>query len=564
MKILVADDQLYNREILSGMLKDYGHEVVCVENGLEACEAMGESTDIELILMDVVMPLMDGLDATRRIKSKFSEKFIPIIFVTALDNDDVVSDCLSAGGDDYIPKPVSENVLISKVNAHRRSKLIYDNLIKANKELKYHRTMINREHAIVDHIFSQVDKRNATYCKNFEVYTSPMSMFNGDLALTISSPSGGVYGLVGDFTGHGLASAIGSLPVFEIFRQNVLNQASVSQIASQINQRLVDLLPASMFFCAAIFEIDFSGKLLTLWMGGMNDILFFSDKSDDIDRFSSKHLPLGILSSEAFDDSPDLIELKDYSRMYIFTDGVLEAENSRGEQFGQARIERVLSSNSTNAVPTLVKAVNTFVQTDTQNDDVSILEFSIGELVHCAKDTQEVVDIAGEYHRVRSIPWNLSIELRDEDLRSTSVVNQVMAFVSSIQGIEMHQDKIFTITSELYSNALEHGVLGLDSEMKNSADGFEEYYRLRQQRLENLDGHFIKIHFRYIKGEPNALELRIEDSGEGFDVSAITQFTSQMDISHGRGLNLLSSLCSNLTYSKDGREALAIYQFRSD
>ncbi len=560
MKILVVDDQTYNRELLSSVLEDYGHEVILGVNGEEACEAVERFPDIDLVLMDVVMPVMDGLDATRLIKSKLGEKILPILFVTALDNEEGLTACLEAGGDDFVPKPVSEGVLISKVNAHKRSKSIYDNLVNANKELKYHRTMMDREHAIVDHIFAQVGKRSETYCKNFEVYTSPMSMFNGDFVLTAASPSGGVYGLVGDFTGHGLAAAMGSLPVSEIFHQNVINQGSVSQIANDINQRLVHLLPSNMFFCAAIFEIDYLGASLTLWMGGMNDLILFNKSDDGFRKIESSHLPLGLLSDEEFDNSPNLIELEKYSRLYICTDGVIEAENREGEQFGEDRLEQVLSDSVNVSVPALVSAVNDFAQNDTLSDDVSILEFRVGEIIHCSKENHEPVDIGGAYHKAQSVPWDLNISLKDDDLRSTNVVNQVMAFVSSIQGIELHQDKIFTIVSELYSNSLEHGVLGLDSALKETADGFEEYYQQRQLGLESLGGHFIDIHFRYIKGDPNSIELRVEDSGNGFDVKAVNDKSRQEDDAHGRGLSLLYRLCSDLEYSKGGSEVRAVYE----
>lgn len=564
MKILVVDDQAYNREILSDVLGDYDHDVLLANNGQEACQCVDEHADIDLILMDVVMPVMDGLEATKIIKNKIGDKILPILFVTALDNEEGLTACLEAGGDDFVPKPVSEGVLISKVNAHQRSKLIYDKLARANKELKFHRTMMDREHAIVDHIFNQVGKRNHTYCKNIEVYTSPNSLFNGDVVLTAPSPTGGVYGLVGDFTGHGLAAAMGTLPVSEIFHQNVIGQASVAKIASDINQRLVHLLPTNMFFCAAIFEMNGGGTALTLWMGGMNDLILFDSNEKDISRIVSNHLPLGILSEEAFDDSPQLIQVENYSRMYICTDGVIEAEDRQGEQFGEARLEQVLLANKKNTVTQLVDAVHQFAQHETLNDDVSILEFRIAEVVHCSKDDHQRVDVRDEFHRVQSIPWNLSLHLQDDDLAIANLANQVMAFVSSIHGIELHQDKIFTIVSELFSNALEHGVLGLDSKLKESADGFEEYYRLRQSRLENLNGHYIHIDFKYIKGDPNSIELRLKDSGKGFDVEAVTENLKSNEAAHGRGLMLLKNLCSELEFSLGGTEVRAVYPLTLD
>ena len=560
MKILVVDDQAYNRELLASVLEDNGHKVMFGINGEEACEAVEKHPDIDLILMDVVMPVMDGLEATRAIKSKLGEKILPILFVTALDNEDGLTACLEAGGDDFVPKPVSEGVLVSKIAAHQRSKLIYDKLAKANHELKYHRTMMDREHSIVDHIFTQVGKRNRTYCKNFEVYTSPNSLFNGDVVLASPSPSGGAYALVGDFTGHGLAAAMGTLPVSEIFHQNVINQASVSKIASDINQRLEHLLPSNMFFCAAIFEIDYLGQSLTLWMGGMNDLILIEKGEKKLSKVTSLHMPLGILSEEAFDDTPQLVDLKDFGRMYICTDGVIEAENKLQEPFGEERLEKVLLEKSSNTVSELVDAVNAFAKNETLNDDVSIFEFRTGGMVHCSKENDEPVDIGKAYHSAQSVPWDLSISLEGKELNATSVVDQIMAFVSSIQGIELHQDKIFTIVSELYSNSLEHGVLGLDSSLKATADGFEEYYNLRQSRLEKLEDQFIHIQFKFLKGNPNSVELCIEDSGQGFDIDAVNERLRNDEDAHGRGLTLLASLCSELEYSNHGKTVRAVYE----
>lgn len=559
MKVLVVDDHAYNRELLGYMLEDCGHEPVDAENGELAYKAVEQDQDIALVLMDVMMPVMDGLESTRLIKKSIGNRFLPVLFVTALEDEKNLTSCLEAGGDDFIPKPINENILIAKLNAHVRSKTFYDKLKEAHEELTYHRKMMDREHAIVEHIFKNSDARVTSTSDNIKSYTSPMSMFNGDLVLAAPSPSGGLYGLVGDFTGHGLASSIGSLPVTELFYHNVNCQASVSQIALEINQRLHMLLPRNMFFCAAIFEIDRDGETMTLWMGGMNDILALKETGHQLEQIKSAHMPLGILSAEEFDDSPRVFSIKEYARLFTYTDGVVEAQSANGEEFGEQRLADIIVRREENPIAAIVDAVNDFTAGTEQTDDVSIMEIIPGELVHRSKKTGEIIDVGADYHNAQSIPWRLQIDLYDQDLRQTSVVDQVMSFVSSIQGIELHQDKIFTIVSELYNNSLEHGVLRLDSKLKNTADGFEQYYKLRQQRLEDLCEQKIAIRFNYLTGDPNRLELIIEDTGDGFDVAKLTDEATDKDESHGRGLELLKHLCSSLEYENQGRTVRATY-----
>ena len=562
MKVLVVDDHAYNRELLGFMLEDDGHEVEYAEDGAAACTLVDADPDIALVLMDVMMPVMDGLDATKNIKSSIGNRFLPILFVTALDNEKNVTDCLKAGGDDFVPKPINENILLAKLAAHARSKVLYDKLHEANNELTYHRKMMDREHNIVEHIFKNGTARVDTSCDNILTYTSPMSMFNGDLVLISPSPSGGAYGLIGDFTGHGLAASMGSLPVTEVFFNNVAKQASVSQLASDINHRLKILLPSNMFFCAAIFELDRQGENMTLWMGGMNDIMALKADGSKIDSIESAHMPLGILSQEEFDDSPQVVAIDQYSQLFIYTDGITEAQNKEKEEFGEERVAEIVLKNTDNPIETIVESVNTFSNSFEQSDDVSILQINPGAVVHRSLSSGDVVDVGANYHQVHSIPWRLFVELKNSDLKTTNVVDQVMNFVSSIQGIELHQDKIFTIVSELYNNSLEHGVLRLESSLKNDADGFEKYYRLRQERLENLVDQSITINFTYINGEPNKIALEIEDTGDGFDVDARVKNAEQDENSHGRGMQLLQHLCASIDYSNGGRKVTAIYELK--
>ncbi|WP_370978956.1 SpoIIE family protein phosphatase [Agaribacterium sp. ZY112] len=560
MKILVVDDHAYNRELLGFILEDHNYEAIYAENGKQALETVLSDTSIALVLMDVMMPVMDGIEATLEIKKHCEDRFLPVLFVTALDDEKNITNCLNAGGDDFVPKPVSESILVAKLQAHKRTKAIYDQVKKVNEELTYHRQLVDREHSIVEHIFENASKRLQTECDNLAIYTSPMSMFNGDLVLSSPSPSGGLYLLVGDFTGHGLAASIGTLPVTEIFFQLVKEQASVGYVATQMNQRLSMLLPCNMFFCAAIAELDHSGKNLTLWLGGMNDVLC-KKAGKSVHSISSRHMPLGILSDEEFDDSPELIEMQQGDRLYVYTDGVTEALNTYGEEYGQERLEAFIQSADGDALESIIASVYDFSAQGEQTDDVSIVELYSSELIHRDKGSGEIVEIGADYHSLDSIPWSLSLHLADEDLKRCDVVSQLMAVLSAIKGIEAHQDKVFTIVSELYNNALEHGVLGLDSSMKSDAEGFERYYKLRQEKLENLDGEYIDIRFAFIRAQPNRIELEIIDSGSGFDIEALQHRPGQEEQSHGRGVSLLQQLCSSIQYSSGGRQVNACYDF---
>lgn len=118
MKLLIVDDNPINRKFLFYSLKKH-YEIETANHGLEAVE-MTEQIEFDIILMDLCMPVMDGAEATGRIRNskQFRNKHIPIIFVTTNDFEQDRLRCMAMGGDDYIIKPVDITNLLSSINYH--------------------------------------------------------------------------------------------------------------------------------------------------------------------------------------------------------------------------------------------------------------------------------------------------------------------------------------------------------------------------------------------------------------------------------------------------------------
>jgi diguanylate cyclase (GGDEF)-like protein len=115
-RVLLVDDQAQNRDMLGRRLERRGYEVVLRESAIGIEEAIA-AEDIELVLLDWIMPDRSGLDALKGIRERYDAEHVPVIVVTALDDGDVVSSALEAGANDYIPKPVDLRVLTARVKA---------------------------------------------------------------------------------------------------------------------------------------------------------------------------------------------------------------------------------------------------------------------------------------------------------------------------------------------------------------------------------------------------------------------------------------------------------------
>jgi len=115
-RILVAEDVTMNQMIIAEMLEKEGHRVRLAENGAKAVAAMREET-FDLVLMDVEMPVMDGLEATRVIRSMEGSSGTPIIALTANAMTDQVAACRQAGMDDFLSKPIDREALLRTVSS---------------------------------------------------------------------------------------------------------------------------------------------------------------------------------------------------------------------------------------------------------------------------------------------------------------------------------------------------------------------------------------------------------------------------------------------------------------
>lgn len=141
LKILVADDTLVNRRVLFTFLERQGHQVIVAVNGLEAVQLF-EAEQPDIVFMDVVMPVMDGLEATRRIKEMTAERWVPVVIVSSLEKPDELASGLEAGADDYMPKPLNFRILEAKMRSIQRTLDLQNRVVGT----------LRRSQAISDHM----------------------------------------------------------------------------------------------------------------------------------------------------------------------------------------------------------------------------------------------------------------------------------------------------------------------------------------------------------------------------------------------------------------------------
>jgi serine phosphatase RsbU (regulator of sigma subunit) len=319
-----------------------------------------------------------------------------------------------------------------------------------------------------------------------------------------------------------------------------------------MNAKLKRILPVDMFCCATLLSMSFQRCTVEVWSGGMPDGYLHDSLSGVRTPLPARHLPLGVLTPQLFDDRTEVHPLSVGDRVFLLSDGVIETSDRDDQPFGVERLQQVFSANREpdRLFEDIQQALRDF--RGEARDDFSMVE------VRLVAPTQlnPPPPVYSDSGQSSPLDWSVSFEFRAQTLKRFNPMPYLLQLLLEVHGLRAQSGALYNVLSELYSNALEHGVLGLDSSLKRDATGFARYYQERNARLDELgDGH-VRVHLHVTpQGDGGRLVIEVEDSGKGFDVAKVLARPLDRDRLSGRGVSLVRQLCHQASWSDDGRNA---------
>jgi anti-sigma regulatory factor (Ser/Thr protein kinase) len=254
-------------------------------------------------------------------------------------------------------------------------------------------------------------------------------------------------------------------------------------------------------------------------------------------------LPLGILPNSEFICETETVQVPQASHLLLFSDGLIEAENAASEQFGMQLLESCVADGAVEQCLDRVQAaVLEHLQGATPHDDLSCLLLDCCAPVSSPAVQLDVPPTPASSGLVQS--WEFNLCLQAEQLRRLDLEPLLTDFCNTLGLDQQRQGPFSLILRELITNALDHGLLGLGSELKDGPEGFERYLLARIERLEALNSGQIRLDICQIGSlQGNQLSIEVTDSGPGFDWANQQSSTAEPSLYHGRGLLLfLNSL----------------------
>ncbi|MBK8958842.1 MAG: fused response regulator/phosphatase [Proteobacteria bacterium] len=551
LRALVVEDNEIDQYLLQRMLLDAGFTVELASSTEDALE-LAASSRPDLVCCDVRLPGADGYVLCSAIRGRYPQAYIPFIFITALSDEQHVLKCFEVGADDVVIKPVMPARLRAKVAAALRTGDLHRELERQRDQLADFRTNMQRDMEIAKTIIDNLGSEKTLALPNVSYHLQPMDTLNGDLIIGGRSPGGAQCFLFGDFTGHGLPAAIGVQVVHGVFCAMVARGHAIERIAAELNRKVRQLLPRDRFLSAALIEIYADSGTISVWNGGMPELLVCNKDGRLEKGFRSTKLPLGVLPNDEFDATATRRQLRQGDSLLCYSDGVIEALDSAGQMFGIERVKLALTAAGPRAVETLCTALRQHTGDTPQQDDISMLQVRFDpDAMRARLDSHAPLDMSRA-----ATHWQCSVALGHDALRGTDPIPVVGALMDAIQGFGPRNDEIHMVVSTLFARALEQGLLGLDANLKCDQSGFANYYHQLEEELARLSGGGIEIGFAHTPDSAGGvLEITVSMSGGQSPALAPTPGDKHPD------LDAVAELCESLEFDADGRRAVARYRW---
>lgn len=546
IKVLVADDQRVNRLVLESFLRKEGHAVIVASDGAEAVE-LHRTEHPDLVLMDVEMPVMDGMEAARRIGADAGEGRTPLLFLTAVNDRQTMLEGLGLG-DDFIQKPIDLETLRAKLRAFIRVVQAQRQLREQSQKIERLIDNMRRESEIAAYVLGRVlTHTEPSDGRNLEYRVTPSAMFSGDMVLARRTPGDRLHLLLADAVGHGLPAAINILPLFFPFDGMSRKGCSLATVARELNRRVRDLLPVDRFVAATLVDIDPESGDFEIWNGGNPPALVIDELGRVVTKIDSGHMALGLN-----EDNPALFETQAFSlrprqRLLVCSDGIWENPAFGGTDAARAIADLVVADGGYGLDRLFGAAIEAG-----QSDDLSAL------LV--GADGSGGPGHRPDAVRDRSLTSRLSLQFGPESLRSADAIESLLRMVGSLGWVDGFP-ALPAILGELFSNALDYGVLAMDGTAKHQADGRgREFHAERERRLAGLQDGLITVEIEPgVFAGRQVLRLTVADSGMGFDSEGTAmRAANEPGPAAERGLQRVRQLAASLVFNRQGSEVIAL------
>ncbi|MEP6731759.1 MAG: PP2C family protein-serine/threonine phosphatase [bacterium] len=381
--ILVVDDNEMNRDILSRRLRKDGHRVEVAEHGLRALEMMASSS-YDLVMLDIMMPELNGYQTLERLKADPVLQHVPVIMITAVDDEQSIVRCIELGAEDHMPKPFNRALLRARVSSSLAKKRLHDReqiyAASLARELDIGRQI--QQGFLPEHL-PEIDGWN------FSAWFQPARQVAGDFYDVFPLPGNKIAIVIADVCDKGVGAALFMAIFRSLFRALGELRFTAASPADAPSAALLDVVTATNDYIggthasANMFATMFFGVLEPesgrLWFvnGGHEAPIVLTSEGRERTRLEPTGPAVGMMPDMLFRVA-DLV-LAPGEQVLLYTDGVLDARAPSGEQFGETRMLDCARSTPRDVLDCIRQSLAEFSMGEPAFDDVTMMSIRRAE-----------------------------------------------------------------------------------------------------------------------------------------------------------------------------------------
>jgi sigma-B regulation protein RsbU (phosphoserine phosphatase) len=372
-RILIVDDVKANIDVLVQALREE-YKLSVALNG-ESALRTAEKNPPDLVLLDIMMPGMDGYEVCRRLRSAPPTREVPVMFLSALEDVQNKTQGFEAGGNDYLTKPFE----ILEVKARVRS------LLRAKAYTDAVKEQIASELRIAREIQLGILPADIAACTrgtglDIQAVLEPAKEVGGDLYEVLRTDDGRLVVVVGDVSGKGIPAALFMAVTMTLVRTIARQCKKPEEIVLQMSDALAAQNPRNMFVTLACAVVEWEKRLVTCASAGHPSPVLLRPGSAPSLPLPSTAMVAGIFPG--MEVSAEAMQLHPGDTLVFYTDGVTEAFDAKGSMFGEARLLEQLArepgASAADTVAAVLAAVRHHAGEHPQSDDITVLAIRVG------------------------------------------------------------------------------------------------------------------------------------------------------------------------------------------
>ncbi len=369
--ILIVDDNEQNVELLKIYLEEEEYNIYVAYNG-QAALALIEKEDIDVVILDVLMPGMDGFTTCRKIKFELQRDELPVIMLTALDEREDRLKGLQAGADDFLTKPVDLPELIVKLRSNLRLKRAYDRVREQYEKLEYQLELARGVQQGLAHVELPAEF-------NIEIFYQPVEKIGGDVydVIKLGKEKFGIF--LADSSGHGVPAAL-VMVMLKLFFTDIINKEQrPDKLFSRLNKRMTNQFGDQLrsIFSTAIYLIVDQKEKTVSWVNAGHPYPLLISNNLNWQELTGNNMPLGILPEADYDLHQ--VCYQEELKILLYTDGLIDYLTNGEAELGSSDIEGIIADlNPTNNSPktNFYNNLSKKMEQGQQRDDICYMLFN--------------------------------------------------------------------------------------------------------------------------------------------------------------------------------------------